>query len=145
MKSHLFGNAPAQMEDTLLSRITINPVSRPINQEAVVHVASIPQEVRDEARAAGVTTQADLLKVAAAAPEKQVEVVAGLVKAKNREGEAQEPRRRSARCVKSYSTPASTRSSQSPRPSSRTSRELRATGRHRINIDLLISTAQMMQ
>jgi hypothetical protein len=64
-KSHLFDNAPAQMEDTLLSRITINPGSRPINQEAVVHVASIPQEVRDEARAAGVTTQADLLKVAA--------------------------------------------------------------------------------
>jgi hypothetical protein len=56
-----------------------------INRETLrlaVHVASIPQEVRDEARAAGVTTQAALLKVAAAAPEKRIEVLAGITKAK---------------------------------------------------------------
>jgi hypothetical protein len=47
-----------------------------------IAIASIPEEVRDEARAAGVTTQAALLKVAAAAPSKQVEVLAGITKAK---------------------------------------------------------------
>jgi ParB family transcriptional regulator, chromosome partitioning protein len=44
-------------------------------------IASIPEPIRVEARAAG-ATQADLVEVAAAAPEKQVEVIAGLVKAK---------------------------------------------------------------
>ena len=56
-----------------------------INRETLrlaVHVASIPQEIRDEARAAGVTTQSALLEVAAAAPEKQIEVLAGIAKKK---------------------------------------------------------------
>ena len=47
-----------------------------------IAIASIPQEVRDEARAAGVTTQSDLLKVATAEPQKQVEVIAGISKKK---------------------------------------------------------------
>jgi hypothetical protein len=48
-----------------------------------IAIASIPQEIRDEARAAGLDdNQSALLKVAAAAPEKQVEVLAGITKAK---------------------------------------------------------------